>query len=97
MSDDNAQAWLRIAAGEVRDIPRDILVDACAAARKTCTHHGQIVPAILTEAEPRAAQRRRLAAPVERPALALPPADPWAPTAAELAELKRAAAERLKA
>jgi hypothetical protein len=96
MSDENASTWLRIAAGEVRDLPRDLLVDGCAHARKTCTHHGQIVPAILKETEERLATRRKLASPVEK-FETLPAPAPWKPTPEELAELKANVGQRVGA
>lgn len=92
MSGEDAQAWLRIAAGEVKHLPRDLLNDGCAAARKTCTHHGQIVPTILKETDERMATRRKLAkpetVPVER-RIAAP--EPWKPTPEELAAIRNAA------
>lgn len=98
MSGEDAQAWLRVAAGEVRHLSPELLADGCAAARKTCTHHGQIVPAILKATDDRLANLRKLAGPREIPAerrLAAP--EPWAPTAEELEALKQEAARRLAA
>lgn len=94
MSDENASTWLRIAAGEVKALPRDLLADGCAAARKACTHHGQIVPTILKETEERLATRRKLASPPEK-VEALPAPAPWRPTPEELAELKANVGKRM--
>lgn len=101
MSDADAQGWLNVAAGEVEHLPLDILQQGCSAARRTCTHHGQIVPAILREAEDWLATRRRIFgepvdhAPADAPKLAAPP--PWLPTPEELDQIKFEAAERLRA
>jgi len=46
MTDSAARDWLTAAAAEVRHIPPATLARACAEARKTVTHHGQIIPAI---------------------------------------------------
>lgn len=97
MSGEDAQAWLRVAAGEIRHLPPDLLADGCAAARKTCTHHGQIVPTILKETDERMASRRKLAKPAVVPKerrLSAP--EPWQPTPEELAELRAKAAANLR-
>lgn len=47
MSEDAATEWLAVAAGEVANMRPTVLKAACAEARKTCTHHGQIIPTIL--------------------------------------------------
>lgn len=47
MSDDAAHEWLTVAATELAHMGPATLAAACREARKTCTHHGQIVPAIL--------------------------------------------------
>lgn len=98
MSGEDAHAWLTIAVGEVAHLPRDILEIGCTAARRTCTHHGQIVPAILRESEDLLASRRRTAArdtiPEDRH---LPPPDQWHPTREELDELKGRLTRKLKA
>lgn len=47
MSDSAADEWLMVAAGDLAGHKTKLLKAACAEARKTCTHHGQIVPTIL--------------------------------------------------
>lgn len=96
MNGDDANAWLRVAARELADLPPDLLADGCAAARKTCTHHGQIVPAILKETADRLAQRRKLAGPAPKRE-ALPKPEAWRPTTEELAALKAQVARNLSA
>lgn len=98
MSDADAQAWLTVAAGEVRDLPMDILADACADARKSCSHHAQIIPAILKSCEERMRQRKALAGIATVPeGRRLPQPDRWKPTADELEAIKRDAAAKLSA
>lgn len=96
MSAQDADAWLTVATGEVLHLPGDILEIACAAARRTCTHHGQIVPAILKEGEELLAMRRVRLQPIpaERH---LPAPAPWRPSEDELAALKADIANRLRA
>lgn len=67
-------AWLMVAADELSDLPADILEIGCGHARRTCTHHAQIIPAIIKETEPMMRTRREMAAMpkltiVPRPAL----------------------------
>ena len=47
MSDEAAEQWLMAAVAEVIHITPPVLSRACSDVRKTATHHGQIVPAIL--------------------------------------------------
>lgn len=47
MTDSAARDWLAAAVAEVRHLPAPLLARACAEARKTVSHHGQIIPAIL--------------------------------------------------
>lgn len=47
MTDGAARDWLAAAVAELRNIPPATLARACADARKTVTHHGQIIPAII--------------------------------------------------
>ena len=51
MSDAMATEWLAVAAGELLDLTRNALKAGCAHARRTCSHHAQIVPTVLAEAE----------------------------------------------
>lgn len=98
MSGDDAHAWLIVAAGEVSHLPRDILEAACAAARRTCTHHGQIVPAILKDSTDWLNSRRVWARPVKiAPGRCLPAPDPWQPTREELDALKAATCANMSA
>lgn len=104
LTDDNARDWLRVAAGEVANIDLDLLMEACAEARRSCTHHGQIVPRIVKATEERMAERQRAWQRERelrewdeaRKRQSLPSPAPWQPTAAELEALKNAAAEQLK-
>lgn len=105
LTDDNARDWLRVAAGEVARIDLDLLTEACAEARRSCTHHGQIVPRIIKATEERMAERasawrreRELREWDEaRKRTKLPAPEPWQPTAAEIEAIKQEAADRLKA
>ena len=106
LTDDNARDWLRVAAGEVADIQTDLLEEACAEARRTCTHHGQIIPAIIKHSEDRMVPRRKLAA-IQRAAADeairrqhqqdLPAPDVWHPSQDEIDEIKRLATRNLRA
>lgn len=97
MGDEAAEEWLSVAAMEVGELPQDILASSAAKARKVCTHHGQIVPRILEEAENWLAFRRARfstpTVPLER-RIAAPR---WEPEPGEIERIKREAAERLKA
>jgi len=104
LSDENARDWLLVAAGEVGFIHADLLEEACAAARRACTHHGQIVPAIIKHAAERMDARNRLEAQRQqtereeqwrKERAALPKPDEWHPTIAELDELRRRATSDL--
>ena len=59
MDKQTATEWLTVAANEVQGIPLPVLRQAAAEARKTCTHHGQIVPAILGSFSVRSHQRHQ--------------------------------------
>ena len=96
MGNDAAEEWLAVAANELRELPDDILADACAEARKTCTHHGQIVPKVLEASSERMANRRKFhepRIPIERRI----EESRWQPKPGELDEIKRQVAESLKA
>ena len=47
MSDDMASEWMIVAAGAVADMRPTVFAEGCKEALQNCTHHGQIVPAIL--------------------------------------------------
>ena len=47
MSDDMASDWLTAALFEVRDMAESHFRAGCQRARSTCTHHAQIIPAIM--------------------------------------------------
>jgi len=51
MSEAEAEDWLGVAVGTVLDYPAGILDRAALEARRTCTHHSQIVPTIIREAD----------------------------------------------
>jgi hypothetical protein len=77
MGETETVEWLNVAAGTVSHYPPDVLDHATAEARRTCTHHSQIVPAIIEAADERMAHHRRMAelsAPVDLPKLPPPPA-----------------------
>lgn len=76
MTADEAGDWLSVAVGEVIHYPAAALHHAAGEARRTCTHHSQIVPAIIEAADERMAHFRRMAelsAPIDLPALPPPP------------------------
>ena len=50
MSDDMATDWLAAALVELRDMNDGAFYAGCRHARQTCTHHGQIIPAIAAKA-----------------------------------------------
>ena len=50
MSDDMATDWLASALVELRDMGDGAFYAGCRHARQTCTHHGQIIPAIAAKA-----------------------------------------------
>ena len=88
-TDDNARDWLMVAVGEVAHIPTGILANACTAARRTATHHAQIIPAIIAAAEPELRERARIdeyVAGFEYQALPAPPITP--PAIEEVRELQ---------
>ncbi len=92
-----ADEWIRAAASEVAHLPHDLLDEGCVVARRTCTHHAQIVPTIIRETEDRLATLRRLAQPERDEPIALPAADRWHPSAAELEAIKNDVAAKLGA
>jgi hypothetical protein len=51
MSEGEVEDWLSVAVGEVLNYPAHVLQAAASQARRTCTHHSQIVPAIIKAAE----------------------------------------------
>ena len=50
MSDDMATDWLAAALVELSDMSDGAFYAGCRHARQTCTHHGQIIPAITANA-----------------------------------------------
>ena len=50
MSDDMATDWLAAALIELADFSDGAFAAGCRHARQTCTHHGQIIPAIAANA-----------------------------------------------
>jgi hypothetical protein len=51
MAEAEVEDWLGVAVGTVLDYPAGLLDRACLEARRTCTHHSQIVPTIVREVE----------------------------------------------
>lgn len=49
MTDRAADEWIAVAASDLAGHKLNVLKAACTEARKTCTHHGQIVPTIMKE------------------------------------------------
>lgn len=47
MNDAAVKDWLTAAVAEINHLPPNVLAMACDEVRKTVSHHGQIVPAIL--------------------------------------------------
>lgn len=100
MSDAAADDWIALAANELRDIPADLLDEAAVHVRRTCTHHGQIVPAVFGHVQDRWDERKRLRfGHIERgprrnadPA----PSEWWQPSADELDAVKRDLVDKLR-
>jgi hypothetical protein len=92
-SDENANAWLTTAVGDVLEIPADILRDACRHARKTADHHSKVLPAIFAYADPEIKARRShiIAVVPDKPALPAP--DQWMPADGELDRIKQEMAD----
>lgn len=100
MGDAAADDWIALAANELRDIPADLLDEAAVHVRRTCTHHGQIVPAVFGHVQDRWDERKRLRfGHIERgPRRNADPAPPewWQPGADELEAVKRGIADKLR-
>ncbi|MXO67775.1 hypothetical protein GRI72_02870 [Altererythrobacter marinus] len=64
MTDDAAAEWLAVAANELEGYRAGILRIGLGEARKTCTHHGQIVPTVIKAMEE--ATPWRMGKPLER-------------------------------
>lgn len=60
MSPNDADTWLMVAAEELRDIPEDLLADGCKHARRTATHHREIVALVIGHTKDALATRKRL-------------------------------------
>ena len=99
MGQREADDWLRVAVGEVSYFPTDILSDACRDARRTATHHAQIIPAIIKYADERLAIRRKAATALHEivPAPHRITQDQWAPTQSEIDAIKAYSANALSA
>jgi hypothetical protein len=61
MPESEAEDWLAVALSEVSAYPADVLAIGASEARRTATHHAQIVPTICRECDPIMATRQRLA------------------------------------
>lgn len=105
MAQGDADEWLRVAARELAHLPRNMLDYGCSVARKTCTHHGQIVPTIIktvgewyeaAQGSLRYAERQ-----ARRDELPGASKDPfqieWNPSLDELAQIKADVAKALRA
>lgn len=51
MAEKEVEDWLKVGVGTLLDYPAGILDKAALEARRTCTHHSQIVPTIVREAD----------------------------------------------
>lgn len=89
MAQADADEWLRVAARELSYLPGDLLADGAAHARRTCTHHGQIVPAIIKETDERLAARRKATRPVEAHVRPVALLEVEKPSSEDFAELLR--------
>lgn len=69
--------WLEVAADTLSHLPIDLVERGARAARTTCTHHGQIVPAIIAETKETMQWRSTPKPPVLR--LVAPPPRPEGP------------------
>lgn len=100
MGEEAADEWIALAANELRDIPADLLEEAVVAVRRTCTHHGQIVPTVFAHVQDRWDERKRLRfGHIERgPRRKADPAPTewWQPSAEELEAVKRGLADKLR-
>lgn len=100
MSDDAADEWLALAANELRDVPADLLDEAAAPVRRTCTHHGQIVPAVFGVVQERWDERKRMRFKLldrgGRRESDPTPTEWWQPSAEELDAVKRGLADKLR-
>lgn len=95
-----ADDWLAIASQEVAYIPVDILIEACGHARRTCHHHGKIIPTIVAYSDPVIDQRRRSLNAARAAQMELIPKEfvqRWTPTEEEIEAIKRQTAANLDA
>lgn len=76
MSDDAAAEWIAVAAAEFDGYRLDQLAAALEAARRDCTHHGQIVPFVFKWLETEANRFNYAARKRPDRRTALPPASP---------------------
>lgn len=98
MSDQSAGEWLAVAATELAHIPATTLRLAAAEARKTCNHHGQIIPAILaSDAVKRWEAGERLSRSVSMDGTPRLEKPRWRPEPGETAQIIAKAAESLGA
>lgn len=88
MSDDAAGEWLTVAASDLAHYPADILADACKAARRECTYHGQIVPFVVKDADERMRHRRVIVGEPRIPVERRIERERWVPEAGELEAIK---------
>jgi hypothetical protein len=100
MTGDDRREWLKVAFKKIRDIPADLLAEATDAAQGACDHPSKIVRFIVQFTDDRWADRRRMRSRLLEGAEAQiedDAAGTWIPQPGELEQIKREAAERLKA
>jgi hypothetical protein len=97
MGDEAATEWLTVAATTLGALPPDMLAKGAEAARKTCTHHGQIVPKILAETEEWLAMREAAYRPAPVYTQRQIEEARWTPAPGEIEEIKRRVAASLSA
>lgn len=76
MTEGETSDWLNVAVDAVSHLPLHIFEQGCRAARQTCTHHSQIVPAIIVETREALAWHNR---PKHGPVLCLVSPEKFAP------------------
>lgn len=59
MTENDRNEWLKVALGAIGDIPKDLLVTACAKAMRACDHPAKIVPFICKETDETVQHRRQ--------------------------------------
>ena len=57
-TEEETRDWLGVALAEVQHLPTDLLEKGCSHAKRTCSHHSRIVPAIFDVAGPEFTDRK---------------------------------------